>query len=726
MRLGSVRTVCAILAALLLVPSTAVAELGASAWSENDHASLRLVSSVAGIAEPGAASVAAAPAGPDLVLGLHFRMLPGWKIYWRSPGDVGTPPIVNWSRSENLAGAEILWPIPHRFEAFGLQTMGYEDEVVLPVEAAIQDRSRPLKLRASVDHLLCKEICIPYNHALTLELPPGEPTPTPFVHLIQRFRSQVPGGHVNLDMRLEEVRVARASSSAVLQVAARSALPMQAPDLFVEGVDGYQFPAPEVKLSERGRRALLTVPVKGSKAYSDLAGSSLVLTLVDGERAIEHRVDALPTGSMTVALEKGLVAVLGLALLGGLILNLMPCVLPVLSIKLLGVIKLGGRQQGEVRGSFLSVAAGIVASFLALAASLVALKAAGAPVGWGIQFQQPLFLVAMVLVLGVFACNLAGWFEFRLPRLVTNLAVAGPNVRHEAAGQEGLVGNFLTGMLATLLATPCSAPFLGTVVGFALARDAAEIFAVFAALGVGLALPYFAVAARPGLVAVLPRPGSWMISLRRVLALALAGTAVWLATILGVQAGPAVALALAALMVVLALLFRFRRLARESRQAAYTGALALVVVVALMLPFAGEAVDRQGSETEGGAIRWREFNHSAIGRLVEADQVVLVNVTADWCISCKVNKSLVLDRGEVARRLSSGEVVPMVADWTNPNQTISTYLASFGRYGIPFNAVYGPAAPSGLALAEILTPNEILGAFERAGGSERRSADSLP
>ncbi|HMA15962.1 MAG TPA: thioredoxin family protein, partial [Kiloniellaceae bacterium] len=404
--------------------------------------------------------------------------------------------------------------------------------------------------------------------------------------------------------------------------------------------------------------------------------------------------------------------ILALALLGGLILNLMPCVLPVLSIKLLSVAQQGGRERSAVRASFLASAAGIVFSFLLLAGLAVALKAAGLAVGWGIQFQQPLFLSALAVVMALFAYNLLGFFEVPLPGFVGRLAARGTG----EGAQHSLGGSFATGALATLLATPCSAPFLGTSVGFALSRGALEIFLIFTVLGLGLALPYLLVAAAPRLVAWLPRPGAWMVWLRRVLGILLAATAAWLLTVLAAQVGVTVAAVMAGLLLGLGVvLWAGPNLAPRARLA--TPLLAsLLALAAFALP-AGIDGPRAPRDAEAETAAWRPLDAAAIAGLVAEGQVVFVDVTADWCITCKVNKKLVLDTGAVSGRLAAPGVVSMRGDWTLPSDAISTYLAGFGRYGIPFNAVYGPGAPEGLALPEILTRDAVLTALEQAAGA---------
>jgi suppressor for copper-sensitivity B len=402
------------------------------------------------------------------------------------------------------------------------------------------------------------------------------------------------------------------------------------------------------------------------------------------------------------------------AVLGGLILNLMPCVLPVLSLKLLGVVGHGGGDGRAVRLSFVAAAAGILASFLVLALGLIALKAAGLAVGWGIQFQQPAFIAGMALIVTAFACNLFGWFEIAGPRLAFAAAES------KAAGH-GMLGHFFTGALATLLATPCSAPFLGTAVGFALARGKVEIAAIFLALGLGLALPYLAVAAFPALATRLPRPGRWMLHLRLVLGLGLVATALWLLSVLAAQRGWGAAALAGALLLFMALALALRPRLPEAARGFAPAAVAVLALGAVALPVSlPPGVARSPMEAADG--KWSVFDEAAIPQLVAEGRVVFVDVTADWCITCQANKKLVLNRGQVAERLGGGGIVSMRADWTRPDPAIARYLAKFERYGIPFNAVYGPKAPGGIPLPELLTSDAVLTALDVAGGGAGRVA----
>jgi suppressor for copper-sensitivity B len=411
-----------------------------------------------------------------------------------------------------------------------------------------------------------------------------------------------------------------------------------------------------------------------------------------------------------------LASTIALAWLGGLILNLMPCVLPVLSLKLLGVVGHGGGERGAIRRGFLASAAGVVFSVMLLAAGTIAVKSAGHAVGWGIQFQEPAFLTALALLCVFFAANLWGLYEIRLPGFLSD-SLAG---RGAHSGQS-LIGSFLTGAFATVLATPCSAPFLGTALGFALSRGPGEILAIFAALGLGLATPYLLVAAYPSLARLLPRPGRWMIALKAVLGALLAGTALWLVTVAADALGWRAALAVGAALAAIPLVFLARRWWPDHTRRSGIAALLALVILAFALPAKLPPGSAARAPAQGGD--WRPFARAEIPGLVAQGRVVFVDVTADWCITCKANKALVLDRPPVADLLARPNVVRMLADWTRPSDEIASYLASFGRYGIPFNVVYGPGAPGGLALPELLTGEAVADALSRAAAVKQSAKE---
>ncbi|HMA51277.1 MAG TPA: thioredoxin family protein, partial [Magnetospirillaceae bacterium] len=594
----------------------------------------------------------------------------------------------------------ISWPAPHRFSISGLETMGYKAHVILPLVARVNDPAQPLILRAAVDYLTCAVVCVPQHADLSMALPSGPSTATPHSHEIGKFLAAVPSDGPRVGLSLVSAE-ATESGELVVTVTANPAL--KDPDLFIERADQMQFTRPRVQLSQGGKKAVFRAkPLEGT-GEAGLTDKTVTLTVVDGDRGMEVATDLAPP-QPGIRFPR-LLAMLGVALLGGLILNLMPCVLPVLSLKILALIGHGGGEKREVRSSFLATAAGIVVSFLALAAMTSVVKLAGSAVGWGVQFQQPVFLGIMIGLITLFAANLFGWFEIPLPQFLADIgANSGPS--------HGWAGHFATGAFATLLATPCSAPFLGTAVGFALAHGMIEIFSIFLLLGLGMAAPYLAVAAWPQLAQKLPRPGNWMITARKILGLALLATGIWLLSVLvivmGLQTGLAVAAAMALALLLLALAHRFPAIPRGVVMVA-------TIAAAIGLPMIGDAPSGEDRHAAAKGL-WKPFDQAAVAAEVTAGHVVFVDVTAEWCLTCQVNKATVVYRGEVSKRLHAPGIVAMQADWTRPDETIANYLASFGRYGIPFDAVYGPGAPNGVVLPELLTDDAVLQALDQAAG----------
>ncbi len=691
---------------LAYLPWCAGAFAASSEWAVNDAGRARLVSAAAAVGD-----------APALRLGLQFQLDDGWKIYWRSPGDSGSPPRPDFGASENVARVDVAWPAPQRFHEFaGLETAGYAGGTLLPLSVRPERPGEPVRVRATVPYQACDpRTCVPFVAELALDLPAGEAAATPFAQSIERHAARVPGPPEAAGVEGVSVRAMGAPPDERIEVTLRSPIPFAAPELFVEAPEGFRVAAGAAALEEGGRLVRIAAPVE-ARGGLGLAGRPAAFTVVDGNRAFEFSAAPARAAAAPAPIPAGAPAIiarpfalmLGIALLGGLVLNLMPCVLPVLSLKLLGAIGHGGSAPGAVRLGFAASAAGIVASFLVLAAAAAGAKLAGGAVGWGIQFQQPGFLIFLLLVLCLFAYNLFGLFEVPLP------GWAGA----AAHGGGGPAGHFAAGAFATLLATPCSAPFLGTAVSFALSRGPAEIFAVFAALGAGMAAPYLAVAAFPRAVAWLPRPGRWMTRVKAALGAALLGTAIWLLFVLAALVPPAAVLAAGAAAALMAPALWLARRGGRTLRAAGAAALAALAAAAFAAPLlAPKALPAVAASpgAPGGDGHWRPFEAGALRAAVAQGKTVFVDVTADWCVTCKVNKLLVLDAEPVRGRLGDSAVVAMRADWTRPNPGIAAYLGSFGKFGIPFNAVYGPSAPEGIVLPELLRADAVLDAIDRAG-----------
>lgn len=639
-----------------------------------------------------------APGSRSLAAGLDLTISEGWKTYWRTPGEVGTPPRVDWSGSTSIAEVDFQWPAPERFTAFGIQNFGYHGEVVFPLRITLKQPGTAARLHAAVSLLVCSDICVPEDFVLTLDLPPGSGIDQTSADRIARFVDKVPQMAPVPRITSAQFHVDDAARS--LTVALRSTKAFDAPDIFPEAGDGVTFGAPDIRLGEDGRLLWARLPILSSGppetpritvTDGDTRAFTVPATKVASAPAPPFRLATRRTGAGMLA------GIAALAFLGGLILNVMPCVLPVLSIKFSSVLRHGSEDRPRIRRGFLAAAAGVLTFMWALAAVLYGLKWAGVSVGWGLQFQNPVFLAGLIVVMTVFSGNLLGAFEISLPsRLQTWMANNGG-------------GDFATGLFAAVMATPCSAPLLGTAIAFALAGRGLDIAVIFTALGLGLALPYLLVAAWPGVVTCLPKPGRWMLLVKVVLGLMLLATLGWLVWVMSGVAGPWTALIVLALALSVTGLLSLSRLSPGPR---LSGAALLVAVTLVAAPFV--STPAASPAPDGSALAWQSFARAEIARQVSGGQVVFVDVTADWCLTCKANKALVLERDPVRTALSADGITLMQADWTRPDESIARYLESFDRYGIPFNVVYGPGAPEGIVLSEILTDRSVLKALDRA------------
>lgn len=639
------------------------------------------------------------PGVQSFTAGLDVTLEDDWKTYWRSPGEVGLPPEIDWSGSENVTSVDFQFPAPTRFRAFGIENFGYAHEVLFPLQVTLINPGEPVVLKGDFSLLVCSAVCIPDNFSLSLALDESSGIDTEVAAKITKAVAQVPSSGS------QGFNASAHVSTDLLTVEITSETPFSAPDVFTEFGESASFGAPDIRLSDDNMLIWAALPILSS----DPTASDLDLTVVDGNTGVTLRAEmqeiaAVPPYEKTRTSDgMALVWVLFIALIGGLILNVMPCVLPVLAIKFSSALKARDHDLTRVRKGFLASALGVLAFMWVLAIVLVMMRGMGQTVGWGVQFQSPVFLVVMLAVLVVFAANMLGAFEISLPQSwMTRLNATG--------NRQGYLADFSTGALAAVLATPCSAPFLGTAVAFALAGNVFDVLGVFTALGVGLAMPYIVVALRPSLIRALPKPGPWMVTVKYVLGALLLATAVWLASVLASISGMLLTALVLALLVLLVLLLSV--VGDTNRGIKGTISLSLLVGV-ISLPFVvPEPVNEVVSEE---ATDWQPFDRAQIPKLVSEGKTVFVDATADWCLTCKANKKLVLSKGKVAAALDQSTVVPMVADWTRQDEDIARFLQSHGRFGVPFNIVYGPGAPEGIPLPELLTTEAVLKAFDKAG-----------
>ena len=648
--------------------------------------------------------------GPALLMGLRIQLMPGWKTYWRSPGGAGYSPSFTWEGSQNIRFPKVSWPLPHRVPTQMGVVNAYRDDLVLPVSAEVIDPAKPVRVSLNVDMLICDEAaCLPVMQTLSLDLPAGAAVKSAQAPLLEEALKKVPPrqplGHTKLGYaRIKSVEVIGAEDApptiqVILHKKKGEFVPGDLPELFIELKDRF-VDSPLVSLSDDHKSVIYSALVypdnnKIPACLPDLIGQEVTLTFERQGSGIE--VDQVLTAPrLSLAVWGGMLLV---AFIGGLILNIMPCVLPVLSLKILSVLRQGGGHHATVRQEFLATVSGIIFSFLVLAMGTILLKMSGHAVGWGIQFQEPCFLIGLIGILTLFACNLLGFFEFRLPYFLSSLGRVSPH-------RESLLGSFLEGSLVTVLATPCTAPFVGTALAFALSRGSPEILSIFMAMGAGLATPFILIALFPSFAIKLPRPGMWMEKVQRALGVLILITALWLVYVLVAETGLPKALGVTCLMAAIFLLLKRGRFAPPAAKRLGWAGVTAAIVASFAIPSVFPSVRLPVYAHKGNL--WQPFDPDRVEEYVKAGKTVFVTVTADWCLTCQANKYFVLNSQAVLSELQAKDVVAMEADWTNHDPKITSYLKSFKQYGIPFYAVYGCRNPLGSFLGQLLTPQKVI------------------
>lgn len=661
--------------------------------------------------------------GENLSIGVQFTLQPGWHIYWREPGDTGFPTQIDLQASQNINKTKLLWPAPKRITqelepGNILESYGYEQEIIFPIEITAENAGTAINVNAHVTYAICSDICIPGEVTLSRQIPPGFHDDT-YLSKINDFKNIVPKENGSFGMKIEDIK----QQGADIEIIASNSHDFHSDAfLLVEGEKGVEFTHPTAKFNFND--IIFTFQAKDLRKHKGAKHTPIELTLINGKEAIELKsavelenvVESVPPEiqrtSDTAAENKSnsILLMILFAFIGGLILNIMPCVLPVLSIKLLGVIKHGGSDKPAVARAFILTAAGILFSMFIFALITLLLKDAGGAIGWGLHFQQPYFIIAIIIILVLFAANMWGFYEINLP----NIKAIGllPNLFKNVNGKCEALEHFFSGMLVTILATPCTAPFLGTAVGFAVTRGALEIFVIFLSMGVGLALPYLLTSIFPGLITKLPRPGAWMLMVRKIMGALLLLAVIWLLWVLSNQLGKLAAI----ILLILCVIKLFKLWAANHIRILKTirvPLLAIIIILAFILPM---KVSEKSSVVTTYDI-WQEFQPQNISQLVKKGRVVFVDVTADWCLTCKVNAFMVIDKEEIKSAIKTMSVIAMRADWTNKDAEISKFLNQNERAGIPFNIVYGPAAPQGIILPELLSKEALLAALRKASGS---------
>jgi thiol:disulfide interchange protein DsbD len=664
--------------------------------------------------------------GKPAWLGLKIDHKDHWHTYWKNPGDSGLPTTLTWTLPAGASAGEIDWPTPKRLPIGPLMNFGYEGSLLLPVALTVPAgglSGDTLTVKLAAEWLVCKDVCIPESGEFTLQLPVNAAT-AGHAALFEAARAarpqDVPGARAEAALEGSELVVRVAGLPAAWQGRELGFLP-ETPGVIVNAtrpatawadgtwtarvpVDPMRSESPTTMpavLISDGQSAGLRVAVALTTPWPPLAAVTVPAPVVGNAQ-----IDAPPA---TAAAPPGFVLALAFALVGGLILNLMPCVFPVLSLKVLGFARTGADRRAQRVGG-LAYTAGVVLSFVALAGLLLALRAGGEQLGWGFQLQQPAVVAALAALFTLIGLNLAGVFEFGS---VLPSSWAGAQARHPVAD------HFLTGVLAVAVASPCTAPFMGASLGAAITMPTVQALAVFAALGLGMALPYLAASAWPALARALPRPGVWMQHFKSLMAFPMFATVVWLVWVLGAQVGIDGAVALLGLLVVLAFVaWAIGSPTLGPRARGGFGAVALLLLAAALAwalpslhqdPGAGGAAP--GVRAAAADDRWQPWSAERVAQGQAEGRTVFVDYTAAWCVTCQFNKRTTLAAADVKAAFDAKNVLLLRADWTRRDPAITAQLTQYGRSGVPVYAVYTPGVARPRLLSEILSVDEVLGAI---------------
>jgi len=710
--------------ALFFASPAAFALSGSTAATENVKA--RLVSEVRTI-------------GPGQVfwVALELEIRDGWHTYWRNPGDSGQATSLAWQLPPGFAAGDIVWTTPHRFEIAPLVNYGYAKHAVHLVQiTAPKDlkAGAPLTLAAKASWLVCSDVCIPEGADLQLKMPlsaqAGGLDPAESA-LFTAARSDLPSAQpaaTSARIQGDQLVITLGSDWGAMlsQIRSLSFFP------YAEG--GIEYATPQklthtkdgVELSMKlGYQAPKAGAIRGVLVATEQNGTQSDTVPIEiaadfsgaGADAVSAGPSAAPlfhsAKDSTKEPQHSLPALMLLAMLGGLILNLMPCVFPVLSIKAISVVEQARKHPAAVRLKGLVFAAGVISSMLALAAVLLALRAGGEEIGWGFQLQSPLFVTLLIYLLLAVGLNLSGVFEFG-----GGLAGMGDGLTHG----DGYRASFFTGLLTTLVATPCTAPFMAPALGAALTQPAINALAIFAALGLGLSLPFVLLSFAPWMRRVLPKPGAWMDTLKQVFAFPIYASAAWLLWVLSHETSSfGLGAALAGTVLIGLAAWAYQKSSSSSGGGKVTvlvtavASLLLAIVLPVRFADVAAAAPSNSAQAKAGDDEWQPYSAARVAELSAAGRPLLVNFTASWCLTCLVNERNAFSDSAVQEIFRDKKVTLMKGDWTNRDPAITHALAAFGRAGVPLYVVYNSKPGSEpVVLPQILTASVVQSAFADA------------
>ena len=650
-----------------------------SEWAVGETSKLRLISPYS------------QNSSKNITIGLEYQMQPGWKTYWKSPGDGGFAQNISWENSSNISDVKILWPTPIKFEILGLTSLGYQDNVTFPLEIEIENEFQDINLDLHVNYLICKEICIPGDARIFLDIPAGEKKINDNYFDVEQALSKLPEKDFSRTyLKNINANVLEGENLSTIRLQIESEKIFFNPEIFLHTPFG--LPVVQHTISYSANNKLITAEFDFNKKLISEDSFPLEVVLKDVNHNFEHLLSAQITKDISNSTMNTFIFYILISLLAGLILNVMPCVFPILSIKLMSVFTV---DQGTARVSFLTVALGIVSSFFLLGVCFLVLQYFNFSIAWGMQFQKPYFLIFITLIIFLFMMNMFGQFQINLPQNFSNIAFAG-------LGNKSFFKDFFNGFFATLMATPCSAPFVGTAITAAFTQNYITGMSIFLFMGIGMSSPYLLIALFPKLVNFLPKPGIWMIYVKYFLGLLLLATVVWLSNIL---------LNFFNIYFLVISLFVLLIITYRRKFPIFKNTITIASIIFIFFSTSLQIFQQHSSSAEEKD--WVSFFTVDIDQLVAQDKIIFLDITADWCATCQFNKINVLNSDNIIKQFKDNSVTLIRADWTKPNERVNLFLEKYDRFGIPFNAFFSKKFPDGILLSELLSEKEIVNAINK-------------
>lgn len=650
-----------------------------SEWAVGETSKLRLISPYS------------QNSSKNITIGLEYQMQPGWKTYWKSPGDGGFAQNISWENSSNISDVKILWPTPIKFEILGLTSLGYQDNVTFPLEIEIENEFQDINLDLHVNYLICKEICIPGDARIFLDIPAGEKKINDNYFDVEQALSKLPEKDFSRTyLKNINANVLEGENLSTIRLQIESEKIFFNPEIFLHTPFG--LPVVQHTISYSANNKLITAEFDFNKKLISEDSFPLEVVLKDVNHNFEHLLSAQITKDISNSPRNTFIFYILISLLAGLILNVMPCVFPILSIKLMSVFTV---DQGTARVSFLTVALGIVSSFFLLGVCFLVLQYFNFSIAWGMQFQKPYFLIFITLIIFLFMMNMFGQFQINLPQNFSNIAFAG-------LGNKSFFKDFFNGFFATLMATPCSAPFVGTAITAAFTQNYITGMSIFLFMGIGMASPYLLIALFPKLVNFLPKPGIWMIYVKYFLGLLLLATVLWLSNIL---------LNFFNIYFLIISLFVLLVITYRRKFPLFKNTITIASIIFIFFSTSLQIFQQHSSS--GEEKDWVSFFTVDIDQLVAQDKIIFLDITADWCATCQFNKINVLNSDNIIKQFKENNITLIRADWTKPNERVNLFLEKYDRFGIPFNAFFSKKFPDGILLSELLSEKEIVNAINK-------------